>query len=122
MKKLLGVLVAVACVSGCGGGEGGTNVAAVQQSAEAFCGMLPANARGKAFACLSSQANLQVQTFPDGTRGYCMYASENLGVVGYSVTTYNGGATPVTTQSTASEQSRLLGSQSPGYIRCTRES
>jgi len=91
------------------------------QTAEAYCAQLPSIGYGNFFYCGTSQANLQSVAFPDGSRGYCMSADENLGLVGYSVTTYNGGAAPVSSQSRASELSRLLGSQSPGYIRCTRQ-
>lgn len=90
-------------------------------TAEAFCAQLPGIGFGNYFYCGTSQANLQTVNFPDGSRGYCMPANENLGLVGYSATTYNGGATPVMSQSNASDASRLLGSQSPGYIRCTRQ-
>jgi len=50
-----------------------------------------------------------------------MSANENLGLVGYSVTTYNGGASPVMSQANASALAQQLGSQSPGYIMCTRQ-
>ena len=59
--------------------------------------------------------------FPDGSLGYCMSADENLGLIGYSVTTYSGGAFPVMSQANASALSQQLGSQSPGYIMCTRQ-
>lgn len=74
---------------------------------------------GFPFACLTSQANLQDPNA--GFGGYCMYAeSGNIGLVGYSAITFNGGAFPVTDQSAASARSGLLGNQSPGYVRCTR--
>ena len=90
-------------------------------SAEAYCAQLPQAGFGNFFYCGSSQGNLQKIAFPDGAQGYCQTANENLGLVGYSAITYSGGASPVMSQSHASEYSRLLGSQSPGYIRCTRQ-
>lgn len=105
-------------LTGCGGG--GDVGPPPLQSAEAFCAMF-SNNFGNAFACLTPQGNLQKTAFPDGSFGYCMVAQENLGLVGYSVTTFNGGAFFVTSQSSASAFSRELGNQSPGYIRCTRQ-
>jgi hypothetical protein len=103
-------------LAACGGG--GTDVAA-PLTGEAFCATLPRLTTGAAFFCGTAQANLQNA---GQFQGYCMYTQENLGLVGYSVTTYNGGAGNVETQSEASRDSGLLGNQSPGYIRCTRES
>jgi hypothetical protein len=94
---------------------------AAPMSAEAYCATLPTIGYGHFFYCGTSQSNLQAVAFPDGAHGYCMSANENLGLVGYSVTTYAGGASPVMSQSSASELSRALGSQSPGYTRCTRQ-
>jgi len=94
---------------------------AAPQTAEAFCARLPSIGFGNFFYCGTSQGNLQAVAFPDGARGYCMSADENLGLVGYSVTTYQGGASPVMSQSRASQLSGALGNQSPGYIRCTRQ-
>lgn len=106
-------------LTGCGGG--GSDFTVAPQSAESFCAMFPPTNLGNYFYCGTAQANLQTVNFPNGARGFCMPPGESLGLVGYSAITYNGGATPVTSQSTASEQSRLLGNQSPGYIRCTRQ-
>lgn len=111
-------LLTVALLSGCGGGGSFPSKA---QTPEAFCATLPDSNYGHAFYCGSAQRNLSIVDFPDGSHGYCMYANENLGLVGYSATTYNGGATPVMSQSNASNASRALGSSSPGYTRCTRE-
>ena len=105
-------------LAGCGGG--GDTPGPAPLSAEAVCATI-ANGFGNSFACLTAQGNLQVTAFPDGSRGYCMLAQENLGLVGYSVITFNGGAFPVTSQSAASTLSGQLGNQSPGYIRCTRQ-
>lgn len=110
--------VLLLALAGCGGGGDGAPLAPL--SAEAVCATV-ANGFGNAFACLTAQGNLQVTAFPDGSRGYCMVAQENLGLVGYSVTTFSGGAFPVTSQSSASSLSNQLGNQSPGYIRCTRQ-
>jgi hypothetical protein len=107
--------------NGCLPTEADYAAAAVPMSAEAFCAQLPTIGFGHFFYCGASQANLQTVAFPDGSRGYCMSADENLGLVGYSAITYNGGAAPVMSQSRASQLSGQLGSQSPGYIRCTRQ-
>jgi len=90
-------------------------------TAEEACAALPSAGFGNFFYCGTSQSNLQAGAFPDGSQGYCMSADESLGLVGYSVTTYAGGASPVMSQSRASQLSGALGSQSPGYIRCTRQ-
>jgi hypothetical protein len=90
-------------------------------SAEAFCASFPQLGFGNLFYCGTSQSNLQLVAFPDGARGYCQTADENLGLVGYSVTMYNGGISAVMSQSRASQLSGALGNQSPGYIRCTRQ-
>jgi hypothetical protein len=111
----------VACLTGCGGGGSDIQPAPPVLSAEAFCATLPSVGFGNFFYCGTNQGNLQLVNFPDGARGYCMSASENLGLVGYSVITYNGGAAPVTSQSSATTLARQLGNQSPGYIRCTRQ-
>ena len=110
--------VLLLALAGCGGG--GDLAPALPQSAESVCATV-GNGFGNAFACLTSQGNLQANAFPDGSRGYCMVAQENLGLVGYSVTTFNGGAFPVMSQSSASALSGQLGNQSPGYVRCTRQ-
>lgn len=126
MKKQLFVQRAVAVctaflIVGCGGGSS-LGTSAPPMSAEAVCATIPSTGYGNAFYCATSQANLQNPGgFPDGSLGYCMFAGENLGLVGYSVTTYSGGAYLVSTQSEASALSQALGSQSPGYSRCTRQ-
>ncbi len=90
---------------------------------EAYCAsQLPPNGYGNAFYCPTSVAALANHvSFPDGSRGFCMYADTNLSITGYVAYTSNGGATPVTTQSNASAICRQLGNLCPGYIRCTRE-
>ena len=103
------------------GADGCLSPTEPHMSAEEFCASLPTTGYGNWFYCGTSQSNLQTGGFPDGSQGYCMSADEGLGLVGYSVTTYNGGATPVMSQSRASEISRALGGQSSGYIRCTRQ-
>ena len=107
--------------NGCLPTEADYAAAAAPQTAEAFCATLPTLGFGNWFYCGTSQANLQSVAFPDGARGYCQSADESLGLVGYSVTTYNGGASQVMSQSRASQLSGALGSQSPGYVRCTRQ-
>lgn len=111
-------ILTVALLSGCGEGWG---FPSETQTPEAVCATYPDSNYGHAFYCGSAQGNLWTVDFPDGSHGYCMYANENLGLVGYSATTYNGGATFVMSQSNASNASRDLGSNSPGYTRCTRE-
>ena len=91
-------------------------------SAEAVCATtFPQVGFGNFFYCGTAQGNLQLVPFPDGAHGYCQTADENLGLVGYSATTYSGGIYPVMSQARASELSGMLGSLSPGYIRCTRQ-
>ena len=112
-KLLMGLLV---LVSGCGGGSIDPPV----QTAEEICAVAGSSTLGNGFFCASAQANLNTFSFPDRSLGFCMVAGENLGLVGYSTTTFSGGAFPVTSQATASQQSRDLGALSPGYSRCTR--
>ncbi len=117
MKVLFTLLLLM--VGSCGGGGGGVSP---QMTAEAYCATFPANAYGNLFYCGTAQVNYWLTDFPDGSHGYCMGANENLSGVGYSVTLYSGtGVYPVMSQSNASNLSRLLGSQSGGYIRCTRQ-
>ena len=113
----------VVFLAGCGGGGGGGDVwiEPPVPTAEAICARIPSAGYGNYFYCGTTQGNLQLVNFPDGARGYCMTADRNLGLVGYSVTTYNGGATPVMSQSEATDVTLALGSQSSGYVRCTRQ-
>ena len=110
----------MACVAlaGCMGGGTDTpqRLSAVQQ-----CGQLTNNF-GPAFFCGSNQANLNNTQFQDGAHGFCMFTNQNLSTVGYSATTNNGGAFPVTTQSQASSDCSLVGypSNCNGYVQCTR--
>jgi len=95
------------------------------QSAEAFCSALPTVGFGNLFYCATSQANLQ-GALPNGWLGYCMTADTNsIGLVGYSATTSNGGAFPVTSFSNAQDRCNLLNSAGPrqcnSIIRCTRQ-
>ena len=110
----------VAFLAGCGGG-GDVWIEPPVPTAEAICASIPSAGYGNYFYCGTTQGNLQLVNFPDGARGYCMTADRNLGLVGYSVTTYNGGATPVMSQSEATDVTLALGSQSSGYVRCTRQ-
>ena len=113
-------LVVLLLLSGCGGG--GLDAFGGAQhvlTAEETCAPVASNF-GNGFFCATAQANLNRMTFADGSLGYCGVAGANLGLVGYSVTTFAGGAGLVTSQSEASDLSRTLGSQSPGYSRCTR--
>ena len=120
-KRSLLVSVSVLALSGC---FPIVNPVAPERpmTAPAYCASrYQPNGFGSAFYCPSSQGNLQNENFPDGSRGYCMLADENLGQFGYSVTTYNGGAYFVMSQSRASALTQSLGAQSPGYVRCTRD-
>lgn len=92
-------------------------------SAESFCGSLPQTGTGKWFFCASNQSNLQKA---GNWGGYCMPAERNnLGLVGYSATTYSGGADTVKTFSGAQDMCNLLNSgglrQCGSISRCTRE-
>lgn len=109
----------VAFLAGCGGG-GDVWIEPPVPTPEAFCASIPSAGYGNYFYCGTGQGNLQVVNFPDGARGYCMSADRNLGLIGYSVTTYNGGAFPVMSQSAASDLTWALGRESSGYGRCTR--
>jgi hypothetical protein len=86
-------------------------------SAEAFCATLPTIGTGHAFYCGTNQGNLAKQVFPDGAHGFCYFAgSNNLGLVGYSAVTINGGAFPVDTFSNA--QALCSSVNAPGLTQC----
>lgn len=90
-------------------------------TAEEYCASFPSVGFGNFFYCGTNQGNLQVVNFPDGAHGFCQTANtNNIGLVGYSAYTFNGGASPVQSQSDASALCNLLGNQCAGYIRCTR--
>jgi len=118
-RDLAPIVLSILVMTGCT--DSGTSPSKKPQSAEAFCASLPTVGYGHFFYCGTTQANLDKISFPDGAHGFCQTADESLGLVGYSAITYSGGAGPVMSQSRASELSRELGNQSPGYIRCTRE-
>jgi hypothetical protein len=114
----LGICIALAGCSGGGSSE------PVRMSAEQQCAQL-SNGFGHAFFCGTSQGNLNTVSFQDGSLGFCMFANENIGLVGYSAVTNRGGAFFVTTQANASNTCSLLaGNPFPDncttYIRCTR--
>ena len=95
------------------------------QTAEAFCATLPDIGFGNFFYCGTPQANLQ-GGLPNGWLGYCQSADTmNVGLVGYSATTFNGGAFPVTDFSTAQDECNAVNTgganQCGSIIRCTRE-
>jgi hypothetical protein len=116
------LLMATLAMNSCGGF---TNPFAVQAplGPEAFCASsFPSVGYGNFFYCGTSQGNLQIVPFPDGSRGFCQTAqTNNIGLVGYVAYTYNGGIAYVASQSDASAQCSLFGSACPGYIRCTRQ-
>ena len=108
---------------GCSGGL--LDPSPVPQSAEAFCASLPQAGFGNLFFCGTAQGNLQ-GGLPNGYQGFCMTAdTPNLGLVGYSATTYNGGAFPVTDFSTSQDECNMLNAnganQCGSIIRCTRQ-
>ena len=108
----IGMLVAM---SGCTGGL--SNPTPAPLTALAFCATLPQTGTGNAFYCGTSQGNLAKTVFPDGAQGFCMYArANNLGLVGYSAVTINGGAFPVDTFSNA--QALCNGVNGPGLKQC----
>ena len=94
------------------------------QTGEAFCGTAP-RVNGKLFYCQTTQGNLQ--TMPSPHQGYCMAAARNgeVGLVGYSATTFAGGAFPVTSFANAQDDCSLVNAaglrQCGSIIRCTRE-
>jgi hypothetical protein len=95
------------------------------QSAEAFCASLPEAGFGHLFFCGTAQSNLQ-GGLPNGNLGYCMTADTgSIGLVGYSATTYTGGAFPVTDFSTSQNECAQLNTggvtQCGSIIRCTRQ-
>ena len=95
------------------------------QSAEAFCASLPQAGFGSLFFCGTPQGNLQ-GGLPNGYQGFCMTAdTASLGLVGYSATTYTGGAFPVSTFSTAQGECDALNAnganQCGSIIQCTRQ-
>lgn len=88
------------------------------QSPEAFCAQVTTSF-GPTFYCNSLQSNLQ-GGLPNGWTGYCMAPVENLGITGYSATTFSGGADAVRSFSNAQSTCNLFGNQCASIIRCTR--
>jgi hypothetical protein len=90
---------------------------------EAYCAAnFPSIGYGNFFYCGTSQSNLMVVNFPDGSHGFCASAqTNNIAQVGYIAYTYNGGIVWVESQSDASAQCSLFGRDCPGYLRCTRQ-
>jgi len=114
---LFGLLIAA---SGCVGSN--LTTPSKPMGPEAYCAStFPSVGYGNFFYCGTNQANLQIVPFPDGSHGFCATAHSNLGLVGYIAYTYGGGILFVESQSQASADCNLLGSQCAGYIRCTRQ-
>jgi hypothetical protein len=94
------------------------------QNAEAFCAAIPQVQFGNWFYCGSPQTNLQ-GGLPNGWLGYCQVAGQSLGSVGYSATTFNGGADLVRDYNGAQEMCNLLNvagqRQCGSVIQCTRQ-
>jgi hypothetical protein len=90
---------------------------------EAYCAaQFPSIGYGNFFYCGTSQSNLWIVNFPDGSHGFCASAqTNNIAQVGYIAYTYSGGIVWVESQSDASAHCRLFGSDCPGYLRCTRQ-
>jgi hypothetical protein len=111
------LLAAMACV-------GGVTKPSEPQTAEAFCSSLPNIGFGNLFYCASSQTNLQTG-LPNGWLGYCITATRNLGLVGYSAVTFSGGAFPVQSQSDATNSCNSINvaglRQCGTIVRCTRQ-
>lgn len=93
------------------------------QTGEEYCGTLP-QVNGKLFFCGSPQGNLQ--NVPSPNQGYCMAAAApgSLGLVGYSATTFAGGADLVRSMADATDMCNNLNfgnlRQCGSIIRCTR--
>lgn len=93
------------------------------QTGEEYCGTLP-QVNGKLFFCGTVQGNLQ--TVPSPNQGYCMAAAAagTLGLVGYSATTFSGGADLVKSMADATDVCNGLNvgglRQCGSIIRCTR--
>jgi hypothetical protein len=115
-----GLAIGLALTGCTGGGTGEPQ----RMSATQQCGLV-SNAYGPHFFCGTNQANLNRGGFQDGSAGFCYPTLENLGTVGYSAVTNNGGAFPVTTQAQASADCSLVArnpfpNNCTTYIRCTR--
>ena len=94
------------------------------QTGEQFCSAIP-GAFGSLFFCPSSQSNLQTAGLPRGYLGFCQSAiNGSIGIVGYSTTTYSGGASAVDTYSKAWDLCNALGTgglgQCSAVASCTR--
>jgi hypothetical protein len=91
---------------------------------EAFCARLPQIGFGNWFYCGTPQTNLQIG-MPNGWLGYCQTTTMNLGVVGYSATTFAGGADLVRDYSGAQDMCTALNTgglrQCGSVIQCTRQ-
>ena len=120
-KRAVSILLGVLVVTG---GCAGLTKPSTPQTAEAFCATLPSIGFGNWFYCGTSQSNLQTG-LPNGWLGYCMSADTNIGLVGYSATTINGGAFPVRSFSDAQTACSSLNGggtqQCFSIIRCTRQ-
>lgn len=112
------VILSIGVLVGAGGCTGGLlTPEAAPLNALAFCATLPQTGTGNAFYCGTTQGNLAKVAFPDGAQGFCMYArANNLGLVGYSAVTTNGGAFPVDTFSNA--QALCDGVNTPSLRQC----
>jgi hypothetical protein len=96
------------------------------RTAEAYCSSLPriAGQSGNWFYCGTVQGNLQAQ-LPNNWPGYCALTQMNLGLVGYSATTFAGGADLVRDYSGAQEMCNAFNTgglrQCASIIQCTRQ-
>jgi hypothetical protein len=128
MRKLLfGVVCAAAILSTSGCSSLSNAISNLTsptktQTGEEYCGTLP-QVNGKLFFCGTVQGNLQ--NVPSPNQGYCMAAAANgLGLVGYSATTFAGGADLVRSMADATDICNSLNvgnlRQCGSIIRCTR--
>ena len=117
MRRLVFIVVVLVLTTVCAG-----PFSPKVQGPEEFCASaLGTNAFGAAFYCGTTLASLDVVQFPDKSRGYCMWASENLSNVGYSAySASSGGADTVKSQAGASAWCSNPHNYCSGMIRCTR--
>jgi hypothetical protein len=124
---LLGVVLTAAVLSAIGCSKFLDDLTAPTpktQTGEQFCATLP-RVNGNLFFCGTVQGNLQ--GVPSPNQGYCMAALSNgvVGLVGYSATTFSGGAFPVNSFAGAQDDCNAVNGpglrQCGSIIRCTRE-
>lgn len=127
MRNLIRITLCVAAMLASNGCskllDGLTTPTPKAQTGEEFCATLPSIGTGKFFFCGTVQGNLQ--SVPAPNQGFCMAAAaNNLGLVGYSAVTFNGGADAVRSMADATDTCNSLNvgglRQCGSIIRCTR--